>query len=53
MKVTILLEELLALGYSEAEYDAWLINIFQGDQFGSDFNLKTQDKLYRDVTITK
>lgn len=37
VKVTILLEELLALGYSEAEYDAWLTNIFQGDQFGSGF----------------
>lgn len=37
VKVTILLEELLALGHSEAEYDAWLINIFQGDQFGSGF----------------
>ena len=37
VKVTILLEELLALGHSEAEYDAWLINIGKGDQFGSDF----------------
>ena len=37
MKVTILLEELLALGHSGAEYDAWLINIGEGDQFGSDF----------------
>ena len=36
-KVTILLEELLALGYSDAEYDAWLINIVEGDQFGSGF----------------
>jgi len=36
-KVTILLEELLALGHSDAEYDAWLINIGQGDQFGSGF----------------
>ncbi|MFY7855103.1 MAG: glutathione-dependent disulfide-bond oxidoreductase, partial [Rubrivivax sp.] len=36
-KVTILLEELLALGHTGAEYDAWLINIGQGDQFGSDF----------------
>ncbi|GLS45450.1 glutathione-dependent disulfide-bond oxidoreductase [Methylobacterium brachythecii] len=36
-KVTILLEELLAAGYSDAEYDAWLIDIFQGDQFGSGF----------------
>ena len=36
-KVTILLEELLALGHSEAEYDAWLIEIGKGDQFGSGF----------------
>jgi GST-like protein len=36
-KVTILLEELLALGHAGAEYDAWLINIGQGDQFGSGF----------------
>lgn len=36
-KVTILLEELLALGHSGAEYDAWLINIGTGDQFGSGF----------------
>jgi GST-like protein len=37
VKVTILLEELLAAGHSGAEYDAWLINIGQGDQFGSGF----------------
>ncbi|MBB5696701.1 glutathione-dependent disulfide-bond oxidoreductase [Sphingomonas yantingensis] len=36
-KVTILLEELLAAGHSDAEYDAWLIRINQGDQFGSGF----------------
>ncbi|MFJ3468946.1 glutathione-dependent disulfide-bond oxidoreductase [Pseudomonas sp. NPDC090201] len=36
-KVTILLEELLALGHTGAEYDAWLIDIFKGDQFGSGF----------------
>ena len=36
-KVTILLEELLAAGHSGAEYDAWLINIRDGDQFGSGF----------------
>jgi len=36
-KVTIMLEELLALGHSGAEYDAWLIDISKGDQFGSDF----------------
>lgn len=37
VKVTIMLEELLALGHSGAEYDAWLINIREGDQFGSGF----------------
>jgi GSH-dependent disulfide-bond oxidoreductase len=37
VKVTILLEELLALGHMAAEYDAWLINIGDGDQFGSGF----------------
>lgn len=37
VKVTILLEELLELGISEAEYDAYLINIGDGDQFGSGF----------------
>ena len=37
VKVTIMLEELLALGHSAAEYDAWLINISKGDQFGSGF----------------
>ncbi|MCS4273194.1 MULTISPECIES: glutathione-dependent disulfide-bond oxidoreductase [Raoultella] len=36
-KVTILLEELLALGVSDAEYDAWLIRIGEGDQFSSGF----------------
>lgn len=37
VKVTILLEELLALGHGGAEYDAWLIRIGDGDQFGSGF----------------
>ena len=37
VKVTVLLEELLALGHSGAEYDAWLINIGDGSQFGSGF----------------
>ena len=37
VKVTVMLEELLALGHSGAEYDAWLINIREGDQFGSGF----------------
>ncbi|ELX8378200.1 glutathione-dependent disulfide-bond oxidoreductase [Providencia vermicola] len=36
-KVTIMLEELLELGIKEAEYDAWLINISEGDQFSSGF----------------
>ncbi|MEZ4334442.1 MAG: glutathione-dependent disulfide-bond oxidoreductase [Myxococcota bacterium] len=37
VKVTILLEELLAIGRTGAEYDAYLINIGEGDQFGSGF----------------
>ena len=37
IKVTIMLEELLALGHAGAEYDAWLINIGEGDQFGAGF----------------
>lgn len=37
VKVTVLLEELLALGHQGAEYDAWLIKINEGDQFGSGF----------------
>ena len=37
VKVTVMLEELLALGHSGAEYDAWLIKISDGDQFGSGF----------------
>lgn len=36
-KVTILLEELLAAGFTGAEYDAWIIRIMDGDQFGSGF----------------
>ncbi len=36
-KVTIMFEELLALGHKGAEYDAWLIRINEGQQFGSDF----------------
>ncbi len=36
-KVTIMLEELLAAGHTGAEYDAWLIKINEGDQFGSGF----------------
>jgi GSH-dependent disulfide-bond oxidoreductase len=37
VKVTVLLEELLALGHRGAEYDAWLIRIHEGEQFGSGF----------------
>ncbi|MBP7704294.1 MAG: glutathione-dependent disulfide-bond oxidoreductase [Caulobacter sp.] len=37
VKVTVMLEELLALGHTGAEYDAWLIKINEGDQFGSGF----------------
>lgn len=37
VKVTIMLEELLAAGHAGAEYDAWMINIGAGDQFGSGF----------------
>ncbi|WP_011579669.1 MULTISPECIES: glutathione-dependent disulfide-bond oxidoreductase [Chelativorans] len=45
-KVTILLEELLALGHRGAEYDAWLIRIGDGDQFGSGFvNVNPNSKI--------
>src|ERR1700684_1721692 len=37
VKVTVMLEELLALGHAGAEYDAWLIKIGDGEQFGSGF----------------
>lgn len=37
IKVTVMLEELLAIGHTGAEYDAWLIDILEGDQFGSGF----------------
>lgn len=37
VKVTVMLEELLALGHAGAEYDAWLVRIDQGEQFGSGF----------------
>lgn len=37
VKVTVMLEELLAAGHTEAEYDAWLVRINEGDQFGSGF----------------
>jgi len=37
VKVTVMLEELLEAGHTDAEYDAWLINILEGDQFSSGF----------------
>ncbi|MEN9728877.1 MAG: glutathione-dependent disulfide-bond oxidoreductase [Pseudomonadota bacterium] len=37
VKVTVMLEELLALGHAGAEYDAWLVNILEGEQFGTGF----------------
>ena len=37
VKVTVMLEELLAAGHTGAEYDAWLVRINQGEQFGSGF----------------
>ncbi|MEM9810941.1 MAG: glutathione-dependent disulfide-bond oxidoreductase [Pseudomonadota bacterium] len=37
VKVTVMFEELLAQGFSDAEYDAWTIDIGEGEQFGSDF----------------
>ncbi|MFT6396896.1 MAG: GST-like protein [Bradymonadia bacterium] len=37
VKVTVMLEELLAAGHTGAEYDAWLIDINEGDQFGSEY----------------
>ena len=37
VKVTVMLEELIEAGFESAEYDAWLINIMEGDQFGSGF----------------
>lgn len=37
VKVTVMLEELLALGIKDAEYDAYIVNIGEGKQFGSDF----------------
>jgi len=41
VKVTIMLEELLALGKTDAEYDAWLIRIGEGDQFSSGLSRST------------
>ncbi len=55
VKVTILLEELLALGHKGAEYDAWMINIGAGDQFGSDFvsiNPNSKIPAMRDYSVS-
>jgi len=53
VKVTILFEELLELGLSEAEYDAYLINIMEGDQFGSGFvDINPNSKIPALVTFT-
>ena len=46
IKVTVMFEELLEMGYSDAEYDAWLISIGKGEQFGSDFvNINPNSKI--------
>jgi GST-like protein len=46
VKVTVMLEELLALGHSGAEYDAWVIRIGDGEQFGSGFvNVNPNSKI--------
>ena len=46
VKVTVMLEELLALGHSAAEYDAWVIRIGDGEQFGSGFvNINPNSKI--------
>lgn len=55
IKVTVLLEELLALGHAGAEYDAWFIDISAGDQFGSDFvevNPNSKIPALLDVSVT-
>ena len=46
IKVTVMLEELLALGHSGAEYDAWLIRISEGMQFSSGFVGLNQDRSF-------
>ena len=46
VKVTVMFEELLAAGHADAEYDAWLISIGKGDQFGSGFvNINPNSKI--------
>ena len=46
IKVTIMFEELLEIGHSGAEYDAWLVSIGKGEQFGSDFvNINPNSKI--------
>ena len=46
IKVTVMFEELLEMGHSGAEYDAWLVSIGKGEQFGSDFvNINQNSKI--------
>ncbi|MDB3861934.1 glutathione-dependent disulfide-bond oxidoreductase, partial [Paracoccaceae bacterium] len=46
IKVTVMFEELLEMGYRGAEYDAWLVSIGKGEQFGSDFvNINPNSKI--------
>ena len=46
IKVTVMFEELLEMGHSGAEYDAWLVSIGKGEQFGSDFvNINPNSKI--------
>ena len=52
VKITVMLEELLALGHSGAEYDAWLIRINEGDQFGSGFVAINPTPKFRHCPIT-
>ena len=55
VKVTVMLEELLALGHKGAEYDAWLIEIGKGDQFGSGFvevNPNSKIPALMDMSVT-
>ena len=51
VKVTILLEELLAKGFQDAEYDAWMIKIGDGEQFGSGFVDCITDSILKTRTL--
>ena len=44
VKVTVMFEELVELGIKQAEYDAYLINIMEGEQFGNEFVQINQDR---------